>query len=82
MPFKNNVHTNLDMRQFLFSTFITLVNYFLNNEKPEIASLNTAPANLIKNVIFCYLLTPQNRVFLEKLTSSQLVKKIFTFYGT
>jgi hypothetical protein len=30
----------------------------------------------------CYLLTPCNRVLLEKLTLSKLVKKFPTFYGT
>ena len=29
-----------------------------------------------------YLLTPCSRVLLEKLTGSQLVKKVYTFYGT
>ena len=36
--------------------------------------------------VFCvrdtYLLTPQSRVLLEKVTGSQLVKKLPTFYGT
>ena len=34
------------------------------------------------NYLFTYLLTPWNGVFLEKLTSFQLVKKFPTFYGT
>jgi len=29
-----------------------------------------------------YLLTPWNKVLLEKLTSSRLVKKFLAFYGT
>ena len=33
-------------------------------------------------IIFIYLLTPQSRVLLEKLTGFQLVKKFPTFYGT
>ena len=32
--------------------------------------------------LLTYLLTPCSRVLLEKLTGSQLVKKVFTFYGT
>jgi hypothetical protein len=36
----------------------------------------------LKNVIFIDLLTPWSRVFLEKLTGSQLVKKLPAFYGT
>jgi hypothetical protein len=32
--------------------------------------------------IFLYLLTPWSRVLLEKLTGSQLIKKLPTFYGT
>jgi len=34
------------------------------------------------SVLFHYLLTPWSRVFLEKLTGLQLVKKFPAFYGT
>jgi hypothetical protein len=40
-------------------------------------------APLSKNIRLCsYILTPRNTVLLEKLTSSQLVKKFRAFYGT
>jgi len=45
----------------------------------------TANCNIIETVIvivLTYLFTPWSRVLLEKLTSSQLVKKFSTFYGT
>jgi len=50
------------------------------------------PENLYCNIVLrkwvlhflrlTYLLTPQNRILLEKLTGSQLVKKFPAFYGT
>ena len=43
------------------------------------SSLKYHPSTL---PIFTYFLTPWNRVLLEKLTSSQLVKKFPAFYGT
>jgi hypothetical protein len=38
--------------------------------------------NISSNVYAPYLLTPWNRVLLEKLTGPQLVKKFPAFYGT
>jgi len=37
---------------------------------------------LLNTYFLSYLLTPWNRVLLEKLTGSQLVKKFLAFYGT
>jgi len=40
-------------------------------------------SKVIKNtIIFTHLLTPWSRILLEKLVSSQLVKKFPAFYGT
>ena len=36
----------------------------------------------VLNDLITYLLTPWNRVLLEKLTGFQLVKKFLAFYGT
>jgi len=41
--------------------------------------------HLVKHTLtylFTYLITPRNRVLLENLTGSQLVKKFPAFYGT
>ena len=45
-------------------------------------SLLTYLHNYILSYLVTYLLTPWSRVFLEQLTSSQLVKKFPAFYGT
>ena len=47
------------------------------------ADRNILANNMIQyNYLFTYLITPWSRVFLEKLTGLQLVKKFPAFYGT
>jgi hypothetical protein len=45
-------------------------------------SLVNRPAPLYGTTLLTYLLTPRSRVFPEKVTSVQLVKKFPAFYGT
>ena len=54
--------------------------YVKNNNVDEIAKRPLLTCLLAYLLI--YLLTPWSRVFLEKLTASQLVKKFPAFYGT
>ena len=61
-------------RQYSSATFISL--RFIP------ATKNSARFDESFSFIFLYLLTPRSRVLLEKLTGSQLVKKLSTFYGT
>jgi len=42
----------------------------------------TEPQCLYKGALYLYLLTPEVRVHLEKLTGLQVVKKFPEFYGT
>jgi len=46
-----------------------------------VSSATSVPAIPLYNLL-TYLLTPRNRVLLEKLTGSQLVKKFPAFYGS
>jgi hypothetical protein len=49
---------------------------------PHLQEPTTCPPSLVHATLINYLLTPRSRVLLEKLTSSQLVKKFPAFYGT
>ena len=52
------------------------------SEKTQPVQGNKPQDNLNMTDWLTYLLTPWNRVLLEKLTCFQLVKKVATFYGT
>jgi hypothetical protein len=54
--FKNNVHPNLDMCPILFFNIHHTSQLLSNQCETWIPSLNTAPANLMNNVKFLYLL--------------------------
>jgi len=55
-----------------------------NPKQTGYSNKNLSHFNADFNVDICitYLLTPRSRVLLEKLTSSQLIKKFPTIYGT
>ena len=63
------------MTDLLIGLLTDLLTYFLTD------LLTDLPTDLL-TYLLTYLLTPCSRVFLEKLTGSQPVKKFPTFYGT
>jgi len=66
-PARILVVTLTALRRLYYNTHLTLVGSLM------VPSLN---------YVLIYLLTPWSRVLLQKLTGSQLVKKLPAFYGT